>query len=263
MSQLLEGENMNQPDAQTAPNYVTCHCQHCDGGIEFDASGFEEGETRTVECPHCHVETIIFVPEQEEIRPVVSLERTIDESVQPISYIEFKCNICGGSIEAYDVCPGEGIRCPDCKSTQIVPQKELESIGSAELQTDLRKAAEQGDVAAQLKLGVMYILGLDVAQDEAEAAKWFHMAAEQNDATAQCYLGRMYGHGEGVPQNDVEAVKWFRKAAEQNYAEAQHNLGIMYTTGRGVPEDDAAAVEWYRKAAEQNYAAAQNNLGGM
>ena len=50
------------PDAVTTPRYVTCPCQYCSGKIEFDASGFDDGETRTIECPHCHIETIIFVP---------------------------------------------------------------------------------------------------------------------------------------------------------------------------------------------------------
>jgi hypothetical protein len=36
-----------------------CSCQHCSGNIEFDAEGFEQG-TR-VECPHCHLETILFL----------------------------------------------------------------------------------------------------------------------------------------------------------------------------------------------------------
>jgi hypothetical protein len=43
-------------------NYVSCKCQNCNGGIEFDASDFAKGETRAIECPHCHLETIIFVP---------------------------------------------------------------------------------------------------------------------------------------------------------------------------------------------------------
>jgi hypothetical protein len=43
-------------------NYVTCRCQHCNGGIEFEVSDFAKGETRTIECPHCHLETIIFAP---------------------------------------------------------------------------------------------------------------------------------------------------------------------------------------------------------
>lgn len=57
MSKLREGENMNQSDARPSVNYVTCHCQFCGGGIEFDASGFEAGEILTVECPHCHKKT--------------------------------------------------------------------------------------------------------------------------------------------------------------------------------------------------------------
>ncbi len=51
------------------PYFVTCRCQHCDGGIEFDASEFQKGETRNVECPHCHLETGLFVPEIPLIKP--------------------------------------------------------------------------------------------------------------------------------------------------------------------------------------------------
>jgi DNA helicase-2/ATP-dependent DNA helicase PcrA len=64
MSRLLEDENMNQPDAQTAPNYVTCPCQHCSGNIEFDANQLDGAEKVAVPCPHCGLETKIFVPEK-------------------------------------------------------------------------------------------------------------------------------------------------------------------------------------------------------
>ena len=53
----------DEPATTSTPNFVTCPCQYCNGGIEFDASGFEKGETRTVECPHCHLETMVFMPE--------------------------------------------------------------------------------------------------------------------------------------------------------------------------------------------------------
>jgi hypothetical protein len=49
-------------DKPTPPRLVTCRCHYCEGDIEFDASGFAKGETRTVECPHCKLETLIFVP---------------------------------------------------------------------------------------------------------------------------------------------------------------------------------------------------------
>jgi hypothetical protein len=71
MSRLLEAENMNQPDAQTAPNYVTCPCQYCSGKIEFNANQLDPEGNTTVPCPHCGLETIIFVPEQ-KVPPVIS-----------------------------------------------------------------------------------------------------------------------------------------------------------------------------------------------
>src|ERR1035437_1826989 len=64
---------MNEPDAQTAPNYVTCSCQHCGGKIEFDANQLDPTDLPTVPCPHCELQTTIFVPE-EQVPPVVADE---------------------------------------------------------------------------------------------------------------------------------------------------------------------------------------------
>ena len=58
---------MNQTDAQTEPNYVTCPCEHCGDGIEFDANQLDGAEKITVPCPHCGLETVIFVPEKKVI----------------------------------------------------------------------------------------------------------------------------------------------------------------------------------------------------
>ena len=51
---------MNNPPNDPA-RFVTCRCQHCNGNIEFDASGFQPGQTRSAECPHCHLETLLFI----------------------------------------------------------------------------------------------------------------------------------------------------------------------------------------------------------
>lgn len=47
--------------SESVPNYVTCHCQHCDKGIEFDANGLTH-ENNIVTCPHCRRETVLSVP---------------------------------------------------------------------------------------------------------------------------------------------------------------------------------------------------------
>ena len=41
-----------------------CFCNNCGVHIEFDADGFQP-ETRA-ECPHCHMETILFIPPASE-----------------------------------------------------------------------------------------------------------------------------------------------------------------------------------------------------
>jgi holliday junction DNA helicase RuvB len=51
--------------------FVTCPCQHCSGKIEFDANQLDAAENITVSCPHCGLETIIFVPQQQEVPPVI------------------------------------------------------------------------------------------------------------------------------------------------------------------------------------------------
>jgi TPR repeat protein len=61
----------------------------------------------------------------------------------------------------------------------------------------------------------------------------------------------MYAEGTGVAQDDAEAAKWYRKAAEQGFASAQNSLGTMYDAGKGVRLDDAEAVKWYSKSAQQ------------
>ena len=64
--------------------------------------------------------------------------------------------------------------------------------------------------------------------DYAQAVYWYRKAADQGNAAAQNSLGFMYVNGRGgLAQDDVQAVYWYRKAADQGNAEAQTNLGVM------------------------------------
>ena len=36
----------------------------------------------------------------------------------------------------------------------------------------------------------------------------------------------MYADGEGVAEDDAEAARWYRLAADQGHADAQHFLGL-------------------------------------
>ena len=114
----------------------------------------------------------------------------------------------------------------------------------------LRKAANQGDAAAQFNLGVRYSRGKGVVpEDDREAVKWFRLAAEQGHATSQHNLAIKYARGQGVPKDQAEAVKWYLRAAEQGHASAQYNLGVMYRYGQGLPQNFINSHAWFNLAA--------------
>jgi hypothetical protein len=43
------------------PSLVTCPCQNCNGKLEFDPATLSD-ENKKITCPHCSLETILFVP---------------------------------------------------------------------------------------------------------------------------------------------------------------------------------------------------------
>ena len=45
-------------DHATIAGFSKCHCQHCNGHIEFETA--QVG--RTITCPHCELDTVLFIP---------------------------------------------------------------------------------------------------------------------------------------------------------------------------------------------------------
>jgi len=120
--------------------------------------------------------------------------------------------------------------------------------------------AEQGDAAAQVRVGTLHLNGHGIPRDTSAAAAWYRRAAEQGYAEAQFKLGLMYSDRNDVPrvwrvrhQDNKEAAKWYRLAAEQGYAEAQFNLGLMYGKGEGVDRDLFYAFMWMSIAVNTGY----------
>lgn len=71
-----------------------------------------------------------------------------------------------------------------------VAMTESETDPSAESFDDLRARAESGEAEAQFNLGLMYVAGVGVEQDDTAAGRWFRLAAGQGHTLAQHNLGR-------------------------------------------------------------------------
>lgn len=76
------------------------------------------------------------------------------------------------------------------------------------------KAAELGQVEAQVAVGTSLLLGRGVARDMPRAAHWLGTAARQGDPASQFMLGMMYEHGQGLSRDLHLARYWYEQAAE-------------------------------------------------
>ena len=110
------------------------------------------------------------------------------------------------------------------------------------------RAVDSGDKGAGYHLGMLYMNGTGVEQDDNQAAKWFQVSAERGIADSQCRLAFFYMMGRGVHHQEEEAAHWYKSAALQGNVVAQVNLGILYADGRGVPRDDVQAYSWFSVA---------------
>jgi hypothetical protein len=111
---------------------------------------------------------------------------------------------------------------------------------------ELTAKAEGGDAKAQYNLGMMYHNGGGKAhpRDYELAMKWLRLSADQGNVEAEDRVGLMYYLGEGVTQDYAEAVRWYKTAAKKGNAHAQWQLVEMYQKGIGVPQDLAESKRW-------------------
>jgi uncharacterized protein len=126
-----------------------------------------------------------------------------------------------------------------------------------------RKAATQGDAAAQFNLGTMYAKGQGIAQNYQEAAALFLQSATQGYALAQNSLGVRYEKGQGVAQNPARAAALYREAAEQRFGLAQDNLSDLFAKGLGVTQDLVLAHVWSSLASANGESGAAKKRGVM
>jgi TPR repeat protein len=125
----------------------------------------------------------------------------------------------------------------------------------------IRKAAEQGNIEAQYRLGCLFDAGQGVEANSTRAAHWLRQAAQSGQAQAQNLLGEHYHEGRGIEANNAEALKWYEAAGAQGVAAANYSAGYMYLNGVGVRRDRDKARKLFEQAAANSHALASHALG--
>jgi TPR repeat protein len=126
---------------------------------------------------------------------------------------------------------------------------------------DLQAKATRGYVKQELELAADYFAGRGVPKDLTQSAYWYRKAADQGNPAAQVYLGYMYTVGMGVPQDKTEAIRWYRRAASAGNAEAEVNMAALYIRGDGIKQDIQEALRLLKSAAEKRDGRADAYLG--
>ena len=126
----------------------------------------------------------------------------------------------------------------------------------------LRQSAAQGNVLAELDLGICYATGHGVAQDRYAAIRHYRKAAAKGCVESIATLASYYSCGEqfGLIQDEAKSAALMRIAAERGSARAQMEMFDRFWSGRGVERDLGEALMWCRLAADRGYAPAETEM---
>ena len=80
---------------------------------------------------------------------------------------------------------------------------------------------------AMVNLGTLYVKGFGVPKSISIAFTLFERAAAYGHETAAFYMGGMYENGIGVAENKAEAIRYYTIAAEANMPTAQLKLALL------------------------------------
>lgn len=120
--------------------------------------------------------------------------------------------------------------------------------------------AEKDNADAQYNIGIMYMKGIGVEQNDKQALIWFKRASALDNTDAMYNLGVLYMQGRGVIRSPKDASYWWQQAATRGNPYAQYNLGVLYAYGTSVEQDTEKALYWWQRAARQGQPEAQQAL---
>ena len=112
----------------------------------------------------------------------------------------------------------------------------------------LSKAAERGDVNAQLFLGDYFY-----NTDPKQSARWSKKASDQGNATGQASLGMALIMGRGVSEDKTQGIQLLKDSADQLNPEGMFGLGVSYINGNGIDKNLKKGARLIKSAADAGY----------
>ena len=98
------------------------------------------------------------------------------------------------------------------------------------------KAANHGNVAALLALGVFHLEGTTVPKNLNLSYQYFSQAAAKGNGRALYHLGKFTLYGRVVEKNEKKAIDFFLQSRSRGYNPSSTMLGHCYRKGLGFPK---------------------------
>jgi TPR repeat protein len=125
-----------------------------------------------------------------------------------------------------------------------------------------QRSAEQGWGAGQFHLGLCYLAGKGVEQDEEHGLELIREAADQNNTYAEVELAALYAKGIGIPRSDLDrptellkrVVSSDSRDSYSDIKDAYDALISRFEYGVGTERDIFMAVRWYCRGASAGMA---------
>lgn len=119
------------------------------------------------------------------------------------------------------------------------------------LMVRLTQLSRNAEVAkrSHLWLGRMYLEGVGIERDPAQAFRWLRSAASAPGGEGKYELAKMYLQGIGTPRDVAAGIAMLEKAVENGSNKARVLMGHAHLAGAGVPRDPAMALRWFKSAA--------------
>ena len=116
---------------------------------------------------------------------------------------------------------------------------------------NLRTSGEAGDARALVLLGNMYLEGLGVIEDPAQAFSLYRRAALLGNTDGMFATAVLYQNGDGIMRDAKYAIGWLRRASELGHSSAAFFYAIQLFQGSkgtsfDLKPDPVEAYFWFR-----------------
>lgn len=186
-------------------------------------------------------------------RDYAMAQKCFEEAISLYPYYEGDGN---DALAKLYIAKGDDVFADDCY------RKELEFF---------EKAAENGNIIAMNKAGLLYRQGKGCEADGEKALDYYREASDKGCYDAMSNIGFLYRYGlKPIQQDPDSAYRWYKKAADAGHAAAMDDIGDMYSEGEYPTDrslDDTerynTARQWYEMAVSHGYGSAYYKLGNM